>query len=116
MKILGLLSLMALSCCLTFAADIDGKWTAEVQRKNAEVTEILMLKANGNALTGSVQRGGAAAPISEGVIKGTDVSFKVVRPNGGLQQYKGSLSGGSLKLTMTGSRGAHRDLVYKKGS
>jgi hypothetical protein len=116
MKILGVLSLMALLCCLASAADIDGKWTAEIQRKSAEVTEILVLKANGNALTGSVQRGGAAAQISEGVINGTDVSFKVVRPNGGLQQYKGSLSGGSLKLNMTGSRGAHRQLVYKKGS
>jgi hypothetical protein len=116
MKIVGLLSLMAVSCCLASAADIDGKWTAEIQRKSAEVTEILVLKANGNALTGSVQRGGAAAQISAGVINGTDVSFKVVRPNGGLQQYKGTLSGGSLKLTMTGSRGAHRELVYKKGS
>ena len=116
MKSFGLLSLMALTCWLAYAAEIDGKWTAEIQRKTTEVTETLVLKANGNKLTGSVQRGGPAAQISDGVINGNEVSFKVLRPNGGFQQYKGSLSAGSLKLTMDGSKGAHRELVYKKGS
>jgi hypothetical protein len=116
MKIFGLLGLMALTCWLAYAADIDGKWTAEIQRKNAEVTETLVLKANGGTLTGSVQRGGPATQISDGVINGNEVAFKVLHPNGGMQQYKGTLSGGSLKLTMDGSKGAHRELVYKKGS
>jgi hypothetical protein len=113
MKSFGLLSLMALTCWLASAADIDGKWMGETQRKGAEVTETLLLKANGNKLTGSMQRGRGAVEISEGVINGNDVSFTVVHPKG-TQQYKGSLSGGSLKLTMTGSRGGHRELVFKK--
>jgi hypothetical protein len=113
MKILGLLSLMALTCWLASAADIDGKLTGETKRKGAEVTETLMLKANGNKLAGSMQRSGHAVEISEGVINGNDVSFKVVRPNA-TQEYKGSLSGGSLKLTMTGSHGGHRELVFKR--
>jgi hypothetical protein len=48
------------------------------------------------------------------VIKGNDVSFTVVRPGGVTQKYKGSLSGGALKLTMDGSRGLHREMVFKK--
>jgi hypothetical protein len=116
MKIVGLLSLMALTCWLASAADIDGKWTAETERKGAEVTETLLLKANGNKLTGSMQRAGRALEISEGVVNGNDVSFKVVRRDGATQQYKGSLSGDSLKLMMTGSRGGHREMVFKRGS
>jgi hypothetical protein len=114
MKILGLLSLMALICWLASAADIDGKWTAGIQREGATVTETLLLKANGKTLTGSLRRTGPAVDISEGVINGNEVSFKVARPNAGTQEYKGALSGGSLKLTMNGSRGAHREIVFKK--
>jgi hypothetical protein len=106
---------MTLTCWLASAADIDGKWTAETQAKGGgELTETLMLKADSNKLTGSVQRRGAPLKISDGVINGNEVSFKVIRPNGVTQQYKGSLSGGALKLTMNGSRGNHRDLVFKK--
>jgi hypothetical protein len=115
MKILGLLSLMVLTGWLASAADIDGKWTAETQRQDGSAaTETLVLKVNGNKLTGTSQRFGGAAEISDGVIKGNDVSFQVLRANGAKQQYKGSLSGGVLKLTMNGSRGGHRELVFKK--
>jgi hypothetical protein len=42
------------------------------------------------------------------------VSFKVVRHSGAKQEYKGSLAGGMLKLTMNGSGGNHREMVFKK--
>jgi hypothetical protein len=110
-----LVGLMTLTCWLASAADIDGKWTAETQAKDGkEVTEIIVLKANNNKLIGSVQRRGAPVEISEGVINGNEVSFKVLRAEGVTQSYKGTLSGGALKLTMDGSRGNHRDLVLKK--
>jgi hypothetical protein len=73
-----------------------------------------MLKSAGNKLTGSVQRRGGPLEISDGVIKGNEVSFTVVRAGGVTQKYKGSLSGGALKLTMDGSRGGHREMVFKK--
>jgi hypothetical protein len=115
MKRFALLVFIGLTSWLASAADIDGKWTADTKRPDGtEVTEILILKANGGKLTGSVQRGNSPIDISEGAIKGSDVSFKVLRANGVTQEYKGSLSGGSLKLTMNGSRGGHRELVFKK--
>jgi hypothetical protein len=116
MKRFALLGLMVLTCCwLASAADIDGRWTAETQRPGGgEVKETLVLKANGNKLTGSAQRFGAPVQISDGVINGNEVSFKLVRPNGATQQYKGSLSAGELKLSMSSSRGGHREMVYKK--
>jgi hypothetical protein len=115
MKIFALVVLMGLASWLASAADLDGKWMAETQRKDgSKAEETLMLKVNGDKISGTSQRVGAAAEISDGVIKGNDVSFKVVRANGNKQEYKGSLSGGVLKLNMTGSRGGHRELVFKK--
>ena len=115
MKIFALVVLMGLGSWLASAADLDGKWTADAPRKGGgAMTETLMLKVNGDKLTGTSQRVGPAAEISDGVINGNDVSFKVVRHTGVKQEYKGSLSGGVLKLTMIGSRGGHRELVFKK--
>jgi len=114
-----LLGLLALTCWLASAADIDGKWMAQVgDRGGGKMTETLMLKASGSKLTGSLQRRRGAEEISDGTINGNDVSFKVTRePNGKkaiTQQYKGTLSGGQLKLTVTGPRGGTRDILFTK--
>jgi hypothetical protein len=113
-----ILSLMALTCGLSLAADIDGRWTAELPGRNGAVTQTLTLKADGNNLTGSMEgRRGGSVDISDGTINGSDVSFKVVREFNGnqiTQEYKGTLSGGELKLTVSGGRAPAREIVFKK--
>jgi hypothetical protein len=125
------------------AADLDGKWTAEVEGRNGTVTQTLLLKASGNNLTGSFEGGrGGAVDISDGTIDGNNVSFKVIREFNGnqfTQQYKGTLSdAGELNLTVSmggggrrggaggggfgggkggrGGRGGQRNLVFKKAA
>src|ERR1700733_10767555 len=103
-QIFTLLGMMTLTSWLASAADIDGKWTAQVQGRDGQVTQNLMLKADGGTLTGSLEGGGrgGAANISEGTINGGDLYFKIVREFNGnsvTQEYKGTLSGGDLKLT-----------------
>lgn len=114
----SLIALAALTLCVCFAADIDGKWTTQVEGRNGTRTETLMLKADGNTLTGSMEGGrGGAIQISNGTIDGNNVSFSVVREFGGnqiTQQYKGMLSNGELKLTMAGGRRGPVDLTFKK--
>jgi len=124
----------------TLAADVDGKWTAEVEGRRGTVTQTLVLKASGNNLTGSFEGGrGGAVDISDGVIDGNKVSFKVIREFTGnqfTQQYKGTLSdSGELDLTVSmgsgarrgggggsgfgggkGGRGGQRKLVFKKAA
>ena len=114
--ILKLLGMLALTYGLLSAADIDGKWTAQVG-KGGKVTETLTLRANGNKLTGTLERPNGTADVTEGVINGNNVSFKVVRNRDGeaaTQQYRGTLSGTDLKLTVTGRRGGTRDVDFKK--
>ena len=114
----GLIALAALTLWVSFAADIDGKWTTQVQGRNGTRTETLMLKADGNTLTGSMQGArGQAIEISNGAIDGDNISFSVVREFRGnqmTQQYKGTLSNGELKLTMSGGRRGPVEMTYKK--
>jgi hypothetical protein len=95
------------------SADIDGKWTAEVEGRRGTVTQTLTLTADGNTLTGSFDGGrGGAVDISDGKIDGNKVSFKVIREFNGnqfTQQYKGTLSdAGELDLSVSMGGGARR--------
>ena len=111
-------ALVALTLWVSFAADIDGKWTGQVQGRRGVQNQTLMLKASGNTLTGSLQGGrGGPVEISNGTIDGDHVSFTVVREFGEnkvTQEFKGTLSGGELKLTESGGRGEPREVTYKK--
>jgi hypothetical protein len=112
-------ALAALTLWVSFAADIDGKWTGQVEGRNGPQTQSIMLKASGNTLTGTIDGGrGGPVEISNGTIDADNkVSFTVVREFGGnkvTQEYKGMLSGGELKLTVSGGRGEPREVKYKK--
>jgi len=78
-------------------------------------TQTLTLKVSGDTLMGSIQ--GGPVEITNGTIDGDQVSFTVVREFGEnkvTQAFKGTLSEGELKLTVSGRRGEPRDVTYKK--
>ena len=108
----------ALTLWVSFAAEIDGKWTGQVQGRNGPQTQTLMLKADGNTLTGTIEGGrGGPVQITDGKIDGGNVFFKVIREfqdNKITQEYKGAVSEGELKLTVSGGRGGPAEVTYKK--
>jgi hypothetical protein len=122
-------ALLTLGSSMALAADIDGKWAADVPgRGGSTQIQMLTLKASGSTLTGTFEgaRGGAV-DISDGTIDGGNVSFKVVREFNGnqfTQQYKGTLSSsGELTLTVSGGgrgggkrggKGGGREVVFKR--
>ena len=125
------MALLSAVSSLALAADIDGKWTADVPGRGGNTqTQTLTLKASGNTLMGTFEgaRGGAV-DISSGTLDGSNVSFKVVREFNGnqfTQQYKGTLSSaGELTLTVSGGggrggkgkrggNGGGREVVFKR--
>jgi hypothetical protein len=120
-KILMMISLLAMTTMAALAADIDGKWVAELQGQKGPQTQTLVLKADGMKLTGSLDGGrGGATDISEGMIHGNDVTFKVVREFNGMkieQNYKGTLAGGELKVTREANpngKGGPQEMTFKK--
>jgi hypothetical protein len=84
------------------AADINGKWTAEVPGRGGQaMTSTFNFKADGEKLTGSVTTPRGENPISDGKIQGDDISFTQMLEFGGNQVkllYKGKVAGDEIKF------------------
>jgi hypothetical protein len=106
-----------------WAADVTGKWTAEMRGPQGNTRQTSMdLKADGNTLTGTVEgmRGGST-PISDGKIDGDNISFSVVREFQGNQfkmNYKGVVKGDTIHFTVSREGGEGRTFEFdaKRGS
>ncbi len=96
--LVGVLTLLA-------AADVTGKWTAEVPGRGGNMMKVNMnLKADGEKLTGTVGGRMGDAEISDGKIDGQSISFTVVREfqeNKITQSYKGKLDGDVIHFSVT---------------
>ena len=103
---------------LVWAADVTGKWTAEVQGRGGNTMTVTMnLKADGNALTGTVSGRNGDTDISDGKIDGNNLAFTVVREFNGnqfKQNYKGTLDGDTIHFTVTmeGGQGQGRSRQF----
>ena len=104
--------ILFLSACVVFAAisvawasDLTGKWVAQVPGRDGQTRETTFnFKVEGSKLTGTVSGRQGDQAISDGSIKGDDVSFTVVANFNGNEiklLYKGKVSGDDLKLTRT---------------
>lgn len=99
----ALMLLMATAFAL--AADVSGKWTGEVEGRNGQKRPVnFTLKADGDKLTGMMMGfQGRENPISDGKIKGNDLSWTVTNetPNGTMKMsYTATLSGDELKVKL----------------
>jgi|SRR5580658_4552047 hypothetical protein len=94
---LGLLSMTAM------AADITGKWTAQMPGRGGQTREATFnFKVDGNTLTGTVSGPQGDMDISDGKIDGDSISFKqTMEFNGNTVKilYKGTVSGDQITFT-----------------
>ena len=90
---------------VVYAADITGKWVAQVPGRGGQTRETTFnFKVSGDTLTGTVSGRQGDNPISNGKIKGDEISFVVTMSFGGneiKQDYKGKVSGDEIKFTVT---------------
>jgi hypothetical protein len=112
---------MALCSITALAADIDGKWTAEMEGRNGPVTQTFTFKSDGNTLTGTVSgRRGGETQISDGKIDGDAISFTVTREFNGnsmKMNYTGKVSGDSIQFKMSiEGRDRTREFTAKKST
>ena len=112
MQKLTLQRIVILTACLllagvvqALAADVTGKWVAQVPGRNGQTNETTFnLKAEGNKLTGTVSGRQGDNPISDGKISGDDISFTVAMSFNGNDiklLYKGKVAGDEIKFTRT---------------
>jgi hypothetical protein len=102
-KILLIGAVVLLALTAAYAADITGKWVAEMQGRNGPTQTTFTFKVDGAKLTGTMQGAqGEPAEITEGKVDGDNISFVVVRNMGGNEMkitYKGKVSGDEFKFT-----------------
>lgn len=110
--VISLIAILALGAMAAFAADVTGKWVAEVPGRGGEPMQMTFdLVQNGEALTGTItggmgggRQGGeapAAQEISDGKVTGDSISFAVVRTMGETEMrttYTGTVSGTEMRL------------------
>jgi hypothetical protein len=87
------------------AANIDGKWIAQVPGQGGQTRETTFtFKAEGEKLTGTVTGRQGEVAIADGTIKGDDISFtQTINAQGNTIKlvYKGKITGDEIKLTRT---------------
>jgi len=103
-----------------FAADVTGKWTAQVPGRGGNMMErTFNFKAEGDKLSGSMSgfQGGADIPISDGKVSGDTISFVTsIERNGNTfkSNYTGTVAGDEIKFKMEGGRGGPVEFTAKK--
>ncbi len=83
------------------AADVTGKWVAQVPGRDGQTVEqTFTFKVDGEKLTGSVSGPRGDVPITDGKISGDDLAFTlVVQDNTVKLLYKGKVAGDEIKFT-----------------
>ena len=110
----ALLGVFAWSAC---AADVTGKWVAQVPGRNGNQEMTFNLKQSGTELTGTIAGGRGDLTISDGKVDGDNLSFAVVLEVNGnkiTQNYKGTVAGDEIKFTREGGRGNPVEFSAKK--
>jgi hypothetical protein len=113
--IIALLGILAFSAV---AADVDGKWVAEVPGRDGQTREATMtFKADGDKLTGTMASPRGEIPISEGKINGDEISF-VITFNNFRIVHTGKVSGNEIKFNRKrdGGEGPGQDFTAKRVS
>jgi hypothetical protein len=94
---------VSLAASVAFAADVNGKWTAQVPGRGGEAREATFtFKADGAQLTGSMTGPRGEVQISDGRVDGDNISFSEVLEFNGNQVkllFKGKVSGDEIKFT-----------------
>jgi hypothetical protein len=112
--------MMAVAVTSLTAADVTGKWTAQVAGRDGQTREqTFTFKADGDKLTGTVSgmMGGEDVEIKEGTAKGDDIAFSIVRSFQGQEikiLYKGKVTGGEIKFTSQREGGEPREFTAKR--
>jgi hypothetical protein len=106
-----LLAILAMFC-ITFvasAADVTGKWTADVPGGRGPVTTTFTFVQSGTAVTGAINGGRGDTPIADGKVDGITLTFSTTvagrdgTPN--KQTYTGKVGSDSIEFTREGGRG-----------
>jgi hypothetical protein len=101
------------------AADVAGKWTAQVPSRSGQARETTFnFKVAGDKLTGTMSGyQGQEIAISDGKVSGDTLSFTITMERGGntmKQTYTGKVVGDEIQFKRESGQGPAREFVAKR--
>src|SRR5688572_15529153 len=102
---------------LVLAADVTGTWTAAIDTQIGEQNYTYTFKVDGEKLTGRAKSQYGDTELTEGVVKGDDISFVENLNFEGMPlkiTYKGKISGDEIKFTRNVADLADEPFVAKR--
>jgi hypothetical protein len=112
------LTLLLAGLALTaWAADLTGQWTATFDTQIGEQHYTYTFKVDGEKLTGTAKNDRGTTDITNGTIKGDEISFEESLDFNGQTipiKYTGTVSGDSIKLHRKVGEFAEEDLVANR--
>ena len=112
--------LLVVACCVAvYAADFGGTWTAAIESQVGVQNYTFTFKVEGEKVTGKAKSAFAMAEtdISEGVVKGDDISFVENLVYEGMPlkiTYKGKIANDEIKFTRNVADLADETFVAKR--
>ena len=100
------------------AADVSGNWKGDLKMADGNALETtFVFKLDGEKLTGTATNMYGEEQITEGTVKGDDISFIVLAGGGQFKViYKGKIVGDNLKFTVTVGDFGDGELIAKRVS
>jgi hypothetical protein len=98
------------------ATDLNGKWKGDLNGPDGNALEINFdFKVDGEKLTGTVTNTYGEEQITEGIVKGDDISFIIMAGGGQFKlTYKGKVDGEDIKFHVIIGEMGEGDLVAKR--
>jgi len=119
-KCIAVLTLLLAVSIAASAADVTGKWTAQVPGRNGTREATFTFKVAGDQLTGTMSGGqGQEVPIADGKVSGDTLSFTVTMERGGntiKQTYTGKVVGAEIQFKREGGQGPAREFTAKRAA
>ncbi len=101
-RIVAMGAVILLALASAWAADVTGKWVAQVQGRQGMSENTFTFKVEGTTLTGTLATPQGETAISDGKVNGDEISFVIVRKfneNEFKILYKGKVAGDEIKFT-----------------
>ena len=104
-KISVVLAFLSAFAFAAFAADVNGKYTADVPGRQGNTQQTtFMLKSSGGTVSGTVANQRGEMEITDGKVDGDNISFSTtmkMQDREMKMNYKGKVSGDSIDFTRT---------------
>ena len=111
-------ALFALTTVMALAADVTGTWKGEANPNGKGGPPTFNLKQSGSTLTGTTTGRGGEIEISNGKVDGDKIYFEVTRDMGDkgkfTSKYSGTISGGTIKVSVESARGTNEMTLTKQ--